>query len=149
MTAPLRSNGKTYRLEGRDPTKTMTLDAAEFIRRFLIHVLPTGFHRIRHYGLFASGARAHNIAVARRLLAATSKIKTATSMTSTKLHAHAVGSAILTSGLGSASTWLALRPSTQDANLTGTLLADHKREATAAFLGGLGKLPWPPELPPH
>ena len=61
---------KDYRLEGRDRTKTMTLDAAEFIRRFLIHVLPTGFHRIRHYGLFASGARAHNIAVARRLLAA-------------------------------------------------------------------------------
>jgi hypothetical protein len=62
---------KDYRLEGRDRTKTMTLDAAEFIRRFLIHVLSTGFHRIRHYGLFASGARAHNIAVARQLLAVT------------------------------------------------------------------------------
>jgi hypothetical protein len=43
----------------------MTLATDEFIRRFLIHVLPTGFHRIRHYGLFASGARAHNIAHAR------------------------------------------------------------------------------------
>jgi hypothetical protein len=62
---------KDYRFEGRDRTNTMTLDAAEFIRRFLIHVLPTGFHRIRHYGL--SGARAHNIAVARRLLAATAQ----------------------------------------------------------------------------
>ena len=46
----------------------MTLAADEFIRRFLIHVLPTGFHRIRHYGLFASGKRAENIARARQLL---------------------------------------------------------------------------------
>ena len=47
----------------------MTLDANEFIRRFLIHVLPDGFHRIRHYGLFANANRANNIALARRLLA--------------------------------------------------------------------------------
>ena len=47
----------------------MTLDADEFIRRFLIHVLPDGFHRIRHYGLFANATRANNIALARRLLA--------------------------------------------------------------------------------
>ena len=46
----------------------MTLATAEFIRRFLIHVLPSGFHRIRHYGLLASGTRADNIARARRLL---------------------------------------------------------------------------------
>jgi hypothetical protein len=46
----------------------MTLATAEFIRRFLIHVLPSGFHRIRHYGLLASGTRADNIAQARRLL---------------------------------------------------------------------------------
>ena len=46
----------------------MTLSTAEFIRRFLIHVLPHGFHRIRHYGLLASGTRADNIARARRLL---------------------------------------------------------------------------------
>src|SRR5262249_38253523 len=50
--------------------KLMTLDADEFIRRFLIHVLPDGFHRIRHYGLFANGNRANNIALARRLLGA-------------------------------------------------------------------------------
>ena len=48
--------------------KLMTLDADEFIRRFLIHVLPNGFHRIRHYGLFANTNRAANIALARRLL---------------------------------------------------------------------------------
>jgi hypothetical protein len=48
----------------------MTLDADEVIRRFLIHVLPDGFHRIRHYGLFANGNRANNIALARRLLGA-------------------------------------------------------------------------------
>ena len=51
------------------PLKTMTLAAAEFIRRFLIHVLPTGFHRIRHYGLFASPVRAQNVERARQLLA--------------------------------------------------------------------------------
>ena len=45
---------KDYRVEGRDRLKTMTLAAGEFIRRFLMHVLPSGFHRIRHYGLFAS-----------------------------------------------------------------------------------------------
>jgi hypothetical protein len=46
----------------------MTLDAHEFIRRFLIHVLPTGFHRIRHYGLLASGVKADNLGLARKLL---------------------------------------------------------------------------------
>jgi hypothetical protein len=51
--------------------KLMTLDADEFVRRFLIHVLPDGFHRIRHYGLFANANRAANIALARRLLGAT------------------------------------------------------------------------------
>jgi Putative transposase len=59
---------KDYRAEGRDRQKVMTLATAEFIRRFLIHVLPSGFHRIRHYGLLASGTRADNIANARRLL---------------------------------------------------------------------------------
>jgi hypothetical protein len=46
----------------------MTLASDEFIRRFLIHVLPGGFHRIRHYGLFANGGRAENLARARELL---------------------------------------------------------------------------------
>ena len=46
----------------------MTLAAHEFIRRFLIHVLPGGFHRIRHYGLFANGGRAENPARAREPL---------------------------------------------------------------------------------
>ena len=60
---------KDYRIEGPERYKTMTLATAEFIRRFLIHVLPKGFHRIRHYGLFANGNRAENIARARALLA--------------------------------------------------------------------------------
>jgi hypothetical protein len=47
----------------------MTLASCEFIRRFLIHVLPAGFHRIRYYGLLASPSRAANIARARELLA--------------------------------------------------------------------------------
>ena len=60
---------KDYRIEGPARYKTMTLAADEFIRRFLIHVLPKGFHRIRHYGLLSSGRRAENIAHARELLA--------------------------------------------------------------------------------
>ena len=59
---------KDYRIDGPGRYKTMTLDAHEFIRRFLIHVLPKGFHRIRHYGLLASGAKADNLALARKLL---------------------------------------------------------------------------------
>jgi Putative transposase len=59
---------KDYRAEDRDRQKVMTLATTEFIRRFLIHVLPLGFHRIRHYGLLASGTRSDNIAQARRLL---------------------------------------------------------------------------------
>jgi ssDNA-binding Zn-finger/Zn-ribbon topoisomerase 1 len=60
---------KDYRIEGRDRYKVMTLATHEFIRRFLIHVLPSGFHRIRHYGLFANTSRANNIARVRELLA--------------------------------------------------------------------------------
>jgi len=60
---------KDYRADRRDRQKVMTLATGEFIRRFLIHVLPQGFHRIRHYGLFASATRADNIAQARELLA--------------------------------------------------------------------------------
>src|SRR5262245_40573626 len=59
---------KDYRLDGPDRWKTMTLHPHEFIRRFLMHVLPKGFHRIRHYGLFANGNRASNIARLRQLL---------------------------------------------------------------------------------
>src|ERR1700760_3080143 len=61
---------KNYRIKGRDRLRTMTLDAAEFIRRFLLHVLPSGFHRIRHYGLFAGAVRAHNIQRVRQWLPA-------------------------------------------------------------------------------
>jgi hypothetical protein len=59
---------KDYRANGHERLKLMTLAVDEFIRRFLIHVLPDGFHRIRHYGLFANGGRAENIARARQLL---------------------------------------------------------------------------------
>jgi len=59
---------KDYRAKGRERHKVMTLASDEFIRRFLIHVLPSGFHRIRHYGLFANGARTENLARARELL---------------------------------------------------------------------------------
>ena len=58
--------------------KTMTLSAHEFIRRFLLHVLPRGFHRIRHYGLLATGTRVQSIERARELLGATKPAETAT-----------------------------------------------------------------------
>jgi hypothetical protein len=61
---------KDYRIKGCDRLCTMTLDPAEFIRRFLLHVLPSGFHRIRHYGLFAGTVRARNIERVRQLLPA-------------------------------------------------------------------------------
>jgi hypothetical protein len=59
---------KDYRLKGAGRHTTMTLATAEFIRRFLIHVLPKGQHRIRHYGFFGNGNRAANIARIRQLL---------------------------------------------------------------------------------
>ena len=59
---------KDYRAKGRTRYKTMTLDADEFMRRFLLHVLPGGFHRIRHYGLLANGNRKGDLACVRELL---------------------------------------------------------------------------------
>jgi Putative transposase/Transposase zinc-binding domain len=59
---------KDYRIDGPGRWKTMRLHPHEFIRRFLLHVVPKGFHRIRHYGLFANANRADNIATARALL---------------------------------------------------------------------------------
>ena len=59
---------KDYRAKERGPVKTMTLSAAEFMRRFLLHVLPSGFHRIRHYGLLANAGRREHLAHVRQLL---------------------------------------------------------------------------------
>jgi hypothetical protein len=59
---------KDYRRKKAKRYTTMTLSADEFIRRFLIHVLPRGFHRIRHYGLMANTHRKHSLAHARKLL---------------------------------------------------------------------------------
>ncbi|HEX5685260.1 MAG TPA: IS91 family transposase [Ideonella sp.] len=60
---------KDYRAKGRTRYKAMTLGVGEFMRRFLLHVLPGGFHRIRHYGLLANGCRKASLALARQLLA--------------------------------------------------------------------------------
>nr|WP_299497777.1 transposase [uncultured Rhizobium sp.] len=59
---------KDYRRDGCDRQQIMTLAVDEFIRRFLLHVLPRGFHRIRHYGLLAGSARKTSLALARELL---------------------------------------------------------------------------------
>jgi hypothetical protein len=67
---------KDYRRDGAKRHRTMTLQVDEFIRRFLLHVLPKGFHRIRHYGLLASAGRRTNVARARELLAVPSPEET-------------------------------------------------------------------------
>ena len=59
---------KDYRIKRGERMKVMRLSTDEFIRRFLIHVLPDGFHRLRHYGLLASGACKRNVEAIRRLL---------------------------------------------------------------------------------
>ena len=59
---------KDYRAKGQTRHKTMTLAPEEFMRRFLLHVLPSGFHRIRHYGLLANAGRRANLARVRALL---------------------------------------------------------------------------------
>ncbi|MEO6718022.1 MAG: IS91 family transposase [Novosphingobium sp.] len=60
---------KDYRRDDGERQRPMTLSADEFLRRFLLHILPRGFHRIRHYGLLASSSRKANLALARTLLA--------------------------------------------------------------------------------
>src|SRR5262249_48646009 len=67
-TTSIAFRWKDYHINGPGRWKTMRLHPHEFIRRFLMHVLPKGFHRIRHYGLFANANRAENIATARTLL---------------------------------------------------------------------------------
>ena len=65
---------KDYRIDRPDRWKTMTLSPHEFIRRFVMHVLRKGFHRIRHYGVFAKGNRAANVARSRELLSAMPRV---------------------------------------------------------------------------
>ena len=99
---------KDYRAKSAARYKLMTLNADEFIRRFLIHVLPDGFHRIRHYGLFANANRAANIALARQLLGAPDPAPT------TEETGGAEGAQVLKSGtlvLAAAGVWLSSRPS--------------------------------------
>ena len=67
---------KDYRAKGRTRHKTMTLGTDEFLRRFLLHVLPRGFHRIRHYGLLANTQRQRYLSRARELLACSPAVDT-------------------------------------------------------------------------
>src|ERR671911_2272149 len=83
---------KDYRRNGQERYRTMTLVPGEFIRRFLLHVLPKGFHRIRHCGLLASAARRANIARARALLA-TPEPETVRAETTSARHARAAAGA--------------------------------------------------------
>jgi len=70
---------KDYRADGLARHKAMTLATDEFIRRFMLHILPKGFHRIRHYGLFANAGRAANLARLRELLGSAPPAETAAS----------------------------------------------------------------------
>ena len=72
---------KDYRIEGPARYTTMTLEIGEFIRRFLTHVLPKGFHRIRHYGLFASSNRTETREAVRKLLNLAPPVDAQTSQT--------------------------------------------------------------------
>ncbi len=65
---------KDYRAKGRKRHKVMTLSHDEFMRRFLLHVLPTGFHRIRHYGLLANTGRREHLDQVRALLNTTTEL---------------------------------------------------------------------------
>ena len=69
---------KDYRAKGSTRYKTMTLSPQEFMRRFLLHVLPGDFHRIRHYGLLANGTRRLNLAAARQFLEAPVNVEPST-----------------------------------------------------------------------
>lgn len=66
---------KDYREKGRTRYKAMTLDTGEFMRRFLLHVLPVGFHRIRHYGLLSNPVRRANLRKIRTLLGVTPELR--------------------------------------------------------------------------
>jgi hypothetical protein len=79
--AGVRFRWKDYRADGRARLKTMTLPPPELIRRFLLHVLPAGYHRIRHYGLFANGQRRDMMGRARQLLDAATAEAAATKRT--------------------------------------------------------------------
>jgi hypothetical protein len=70
----VRFTYKDYRTDSQQPPKTMTLAAAEFIRRFLLHVLPAGFHRIRYYGFLGARHRRAKLARCRQLLGSTGPI---------------------------------------------------------------------------
>jgi hypothetical protein len=85
---------KDYRCKGRVRYKTMTLSVAEFMRRFLLHVLPAGFHRIRHYGLLANTTRKDNLAQARELLMDSTPQEIADAQTKDTEGAHAAESGV-------------------------------------------------------
>jgi hypothetical protein len=78
----VRFTYKDYRADPPDSSKTMTLAAAEFIRRFLLHVLPTGFHRIRYYGFLGARHRRAKLARCRQLLGTAAPLTTPSDATS-------------------------------------------------------------------
>jgi hypothetical protein len=77
----VRFTYKDYRADPPDSSKTMTLAATEFIRRFLLHVLPTGFHRIRYYGFLGARHRREKLTRCRHLLGSTTSLTTPTDAT--------------------------------------------------------------------
>jgi hypothetical protein len=125
---------KDYRAKADARYKLMTLDADEFIRRFLIHVLPDGFHRIRHYGLFANANRAGNIALARQLLGSPQRRRAVRAMAPERVTQTKSGALVL----AAVGVWSSSRPSNPAASLgcgpsrqSGSIAHDqHARVAT-------------------
>ena len=78
----VRFSYKDYRADPPHPPKVMTLAAGEFIRRFLLHVLPAGFHRIRYYGFLGARHRRNKLARCRQVLGAPVSITTSPDTTS-------------------------------------------------------------------
>jgi hypothetical protein len=95
---------KDYRAKGKTRYKAMTLDPGEFMRRFLLHVLPGGLHRIRHYGLLANGSRKASLALARELLSAAAPHTAAANAAEDKHGVRATGSTFVCRHCGQAMT---------------------------------------------
>jgi len=132
---------KDYRVKGPGRYTTMTLATHEFIRRFLIHVLPKGFHRIRHYGLLAGGARDNNIAQARQLLEAAAS--TATDPEDQAAADDATASALATPCPAAVAACASSRPSRWAASRAARPTSGSTRHDAASLQPPQGRAPLP------
>ena len=97
----VRFRWKNYKVKEQNRYGTMTLSQDEFIRRFLLHVLPTGFHRIRHYGLIANTGRKTNLAKVRTLLKVPPSVESSDENTTDEVKAHEQSATFICPSCGS------------------------------------------------